>query len=104
VAIAPARISTRAGKAFKVPYVATTRGTVLVEIVRRRKTRATVAGRVRVGRNNLKVPKRVKPTLRSKARARPLPAGRYTLRLTVTDAGGRTAVDTVRLTVSRARR
>jgi hypothetical protein len=104
VAIAPARLSTRAGRAFKVPYVATAPGTVQVQLVRSRRTRATLAGRVRAGRNSLTIPKRVKPTPQSRARARPLPAGRYTLRLIVTDSDGRTATDTVRLTVSRARR
>ena len=104
VAIAPPRLATRAGRALKVPYVATAPGTVQVQLVRARKTRATITSRVKVGRNSVKIPKRVKPTPRSRARARPLPAGRYTLRLTVTDADGRTATDTVRLTVSRARR
>jgi Tol biopolymer transport system component len=103
VGIAQARLRAVSGRAFRVPYLANARGTVEVVVLRGRKTRATVTGRTRIGRNKLKVPKRVKPTGR-RVRARPLPPGRYVLRLTLTGAEGSTATDTARLKVKRRRR
>jgi hypothetical protein len=83
-----ARQSARAGRRVAVAYVATAPADVTLTVRRGRKRVARVQGRAEVGRNVLRLPKRVKP-------------GRYTLTLRASGAGGKVARDRGRLRLTR---
>jgi Tol biopolymer transport system component len=82
------RQSARAGRRVVVGYVATAPADVTLTVRKGRKRSATVKGRAEIGRNVLRLPKRLK-------------AGRYTMTLRAVGPGGKTARDSGRLRLTR---
>jgi methionine-rich copper-binding protein CopC len=82
-----------AGKTYTVPYVATSKATVKLQVKRGSKVVTTVTGKSKKGRNKLKI-----------SRKKLKKSGRYKLTLTATGSDGQKATDKGKLTLAKKRR